>query len=653
MSDSKRVAAIYARQSKEVNKGDSIGNQVERCVNYCKAFNWNEYEVYEDEGFSGKDGKRPEFERMLSDVRANRIHTIVVYKLDRIMRNLDQFTTLVTNLNALDVSFISLSESFDPSTPMGAAMMNITATFAQLEREQISLRVSDNMYDLFVRGRWVTGRPPFGYVGERVRDDNGKFMTLPTPDSHADTIRLIFDLYNRPGNSLVTVSRYLSLKDIQTPNGKSFTPGMVSEYLSNFAYCQADENAYDFFKDKVKIPDVAVSRFTGNVALQRYGKEDANRKKRPMLDWTVVPGSHKWIVDSDTFINAFQKKKKQKKWSEEFGIRRGTSFRSPLTGLVICDKCKHHMNVRGSNKPSKTGNNYLYFYCPERYAKCTCIQNNIDALALERFVASYIVDVSSNYEKLLQLVNSQLEVIQRASSKLTFNTDAAEKRLKDIDSELSMLIELALDGTLSKNTISLKERKLLSEKKDLQERISSAIRFSNSVLKTKINAYELNKALSDFKELSSDAIGFDRKRELFRSIIKEIHVDGNDVNVVLYFDISTFFPTKEQKVAFLSVLKGAELSHLQYGQVFLTDKSTLNNKEDLIEVKRKIAAELSAKLKAWRSDKSYSLNQASEFLNIGKSNLCNWEHCRYFPAEIFWLTIKDIFNIDIQKAINK
>ena len=121
--------AIYSRKSKFTGKGESIGNQVELCKEYVRNMFGEEYVdrcvVFEDEGFSGGNLQRPDFKRMMEEVRKRKFKAIVVYRLDRISRNISDFTGLIDELTKLDVSFVSIKEQFDTSTPMGRAMMFI------------------------------------------------------------------------------------------------------------------------------------------------------------------------------------------------------------------------------------------------------------------------------------------------------------------------------------------------------------------------------------------------------------------------------------------------------------------------------------------------------------------------------------------------
>ena len=164
MGKNEEKIAIYSRKSKFTGKGESIGNQVELCKEYVRNLFGDSYGdrcvVFEDEGFSGGNLLRPDFMRMMDEVRKRKFKAIVVYRLDRISRNISDFTSLIDELTKLNVSFVSIREQFDTSTPMGRAMMFIISVFSQLERETIAERIRDNMYELAKTGRWLGGNTP-------------------------------------------------------------------------------------------------------------------------------------------------------------------------------------------------------------------------------------------------------------------------------------------------------------------------------------------------------------------------------------------------------------------------------------------------------------------------------------------------------------
>ena len=148
--------AIYSRKSIFTEKGDSIENQIELCKNYCRShlnFNNIEFFIYEDEGFSGKNLNRPKFKELITDVKNNKFNYLVCYRLDRISRNVADFSSTLELLQEHNVNFISIKEQFDTSTPMGRAMIYIASVFAQLERETIAERVKDNIHKIEKMGK--------------------------------------------------------------------------------------------------------------------------------------------------------------------------------------------------------------------------------------------------------------------------------------------------------------------------------------------------------------------------------------------------------------------------------------------------------------------------------------------------------------------
>lgn len=129
--------AVYARQSLEKKNSISIESQIE----FCKKVAGQELSVYLDRGYSGKNTHRPDFQRLLADVKDGKNEKLYVYRLDRFSRSVADFGKLWEILRAHNVEFVSINENFDTSTPMGRAMLHIIMVFAQLERETTAERV--------------------------------------------------------------------------------------------------------------------------------------------------------------------------------------------------------------------------------------------------------------------------------------------------------------------------------------------------------------------------------------------------------------------------------------------------------------------------------------------------------------------------------
>ena len=130
MTNTNRIDAVYARQSVDKKDSISIESQIEFCRHELRGGAAREYQ---DKGFSGKNTDRPQFQQLVRDIEAGLIARVVVYKLDRISRSILDFANMMQLFQKHNVEFVSGTEKFDTSTPMGRAMLNICIVFAQLE----------------------------------------------------------------------------------------------------------------------------------------------------------------------------------------------------------------------------------------------------------------------------------------------------------------------------------------------------------------------------------------------------------------------------------------------------------------------------------------------------------------------------------------
>ena len=244
--------AVYSRKSKFTGKGESVGNQVELCREYIR-LHYGEAApeqmiVYEDEGFSGGNLNRPAFKRMMDAAKKHAFKAIIVYRLDRISRNISDFAGLIEELSRLDIAFVSIREQFDTSSPMGRAMMYIASVFSQLERETIAERIRDNMHELAKTGRWLGGVTPTGYGSESVKTvtvdgKTKKACKLRLIPEEAEIVKLIYDLYVETDSQTVTEAE-LMRRGIKTKNDRYYTRFYIKAILKNPVYLIADQDAY-------------------------------------------------------------------------------------------------------------------------------------------------------------------------------------------------------------------------------------------------------------------------------------------------------------------------------------------------------------------------------------------------------------------------
>ena len=203
-----KFAALYARVSTDAQyeEGYSIEAQQEMLVAYCVSKGIKRYEKYIDGGFSGSNIDRPQLTRLIADIELDRVSHVIVYKLDRLSRSQKDTLYLIEDvLIPHGVSFVSLNENMDTSTPIGRAMLGIMSAFAQLERETIRERTRMGMRERVKSGLWQGGgKVPFGY-------DYDSEKGILVPSSDAPTVKLMYELYLK-GWSMMKIARYTGLK---------------------------------------------------------------------------------------------------------------------------------------------------------------------------------------------------------------------------------------------------------------------------------------------------------------------------------------------------------------------------------------------------------------------------------------------------------
>jgi DNA invertase Pin-like site-specific DNA recombinase len=240
----KKICAVYTRKSTderldmEFNTLDAQRESCEAYITSQKSEGWVvSNEKYDDGGYSGGSLERPALKKLMDDIRARKVHIIVVYKIDRLTRSLMDFAKLVQVFDEYGVTFVSITQSFNTTTSMGRLTLNVLLSFAQFEREVSGERIRDKIAASKARGMWMGGVPPIGYSIENRRLIINK-----------DEIKLaqhIFDRYLVIGN-VRHLKAELDRENIKSPKrtsltgkhygGSSFTRGALYWILNNPVY---------------------------------------------------------------------------------------------------------------------------------------------------------------------------------------------------------------------------------------------------------------------------------------------------------------------------------------------------------------------------------------------------------------------------------
>jgi site-specific DNA recombinase len=235
---------IYSRKSSDHNLDlafTSLDAQRDACEAYIKSQADEGWRViparYDDGAFSGASLDRPALQRLLADVRAGMIDIVLVYKVDRLTRSLADFAKLIELFEAHNVSFVSVTQSFNTRSSMGRLTLNVLLSFAQFERELIGERVRDKISASKRKGIWVGGPVPLGYAAV-----DKKIVVVPT---EAAAVRTIFARYLELGSVRVLAedldrrgihSKPRRLSDGRITGGGRFGVGALAHLLQNRFY---------------------------------------------------------------------------------------------------------------------------------------------------------------------------------------------------------------------------------------------------------------------------------------------------------------------------------------------------------------------------------------------------------------------------------
>lgn len=534
------TAAIYARKSVETDKGESIENQINRGIALCQLNGWD-YVVYQDYGISGKTLDRPDFERMMKDAHAGKFQYLVCYKIDRVSRSVSDFSNLIDELNNLDIGFICIKDNFDTTTPMGRAMMMITAVFAQLERETIAERVRDNMLDRAKLGKWNGGPVPLGYdVESETTEYQGrkkKSSRLINNDDEAIIIRQIFDMYIELESIRGTAIK-LNQMGIKTKSGSNWSDSQISRILQNAIYCIADQGAYGYYKNHTKVQIANhESEFDGSYGLMFYNRRKEHKNsttKRDEEDWILSIGEHHGIIPGAIFkkVQLIIKSNKIK------APRTGTSAKSPLIN-VKCDICDQAMSLYSSRSaPDKP---YIgLFRCNKKERMgLKCSNKSVKATLLEEKIVSSISKLYEDEKSITEAIKSYNndnddKRIPKISEKQNLT-----KQVDEIEREIKNLVAALGKNTLPEILIQERYSELQKQKNTLLERISTIEDELNEISFNEHNIEQTLKYVRVFKE-GYYTLDFEERRKLLSSIVKEIRVNRKNIKLEL------FFPPKEQ-----------------------------------------------------------------------------------------------------------
>ena len=550
-----RKIAIYARKSKVSNKGDSILAQIEKCKEYVKQ-NKNkfddiddnyEFEIYQDYGMTGYNIARPDFNRLLKDVEAGKISTVLCYKLDRISRKTSDFAKLLEFMEKHKVELYLCSNNISSDNKMMAYFLSFIAEF---ERDLIKERIEDNLMQLAEDGRWLGGRTPLGFTSVKYTRGEGKGKTivsfLDIDKKEKKLVEEIFDLFliKRSYNLVI---EELNKTNKKTREGKSFKVLAIKDIIKNPHYCVADKNAYNYFYNKNSKMCGLETEYNGKNGLSVYNRTkqtkveaDESTILNPVVlqhtelrdeeEWIIAVGKHEGIIPSEKWIEA---QKIRKEIADKYN-RPHESSNALLSGLIFCPKCHVRLNVQKESNRYTNGKPSFRYICPNAtkakgkvcdYQAVRGVQ--IDEVVIDR-LSKLDDEEKSNYSKLFttkidRLINndnvmSEIKDLKKQISSIEKDIDSQTKNLRDAPNER---VKKIIFNDIDELTLTLEEvNKKYRDSLQALEDDKSKIKDYKEVLDT-LTSFS---ATSDYNDMLT----------LIRKVIERVYFISDGENMALH-----------------------------------------------------------------------------------------------------------------------
>jgi len=371
--------AVYTRKSSEEGLEQSFNSlhaQREACESYILSQRHEGWQLipteYDDGGFSGGTMERPALKKLMADIAAKRIDTVVVYKVDRLTRSLMDFARIVEQFDKQGISFVSVTQQFNTTTSMGRLTLNVLLSFAQFEREVTGERIRDKIAASKRKGMWMGGVVPIGY------DLQDRHLLLHPQD--AEQVRNIYRLYIEAG-SVYKLQQVLEQKGIRSKKRVSRT-GRASGGLPI-----SRGALYELLQNRIYLGEITHKGIS-------------------------YPGKQPAIIDQKLWdqVQAQLKANLQ----APMRLRRATE-QSLLVGLLYDDKG----NRFTPSHTNKKGQRYRYYVSQEiikNPGKRTAGPVRVPAQEIEDLVVSQLTSLLQSPQKLLDLLGTaQTEQIVTAS----------------------------------------------------------------------------------------------------------------------------------------------------------------------------------------------------------------------------------------------
>jgi site-specific DNA recombinase len=566
-----RSVAIYARKSKELETSQSCKHQISICkqkledlAKYDPQYEYQIFDTYIDEGKSGKNLDRPAMQRLIRDIKAKNIDILIIYKLDRLSRQLRDIFNFMDVLNEYDVDLVSCTDKdIDTTTAIGKMFFTITMAFAQMERDLASDRSKDMGLQSSLTGKFMGSTPPYGYALTRVKVGEKSVPKLVIDPEEAEIVKKIFQRYLN-GESDVRISRWLNeigAKKIQKGSGKpgAWTPSYIANLIADFRYLLNTQAAYDYLITE-KIPYVLnrCEQMGQNVlGIQKWQEKGTRLQKGDAIglliekvDFDGTKALQRFngrittldaepIIEDKVWIEA-QRLRKKKATNLDHTIKsvRGDGPELLAGGLAVCATCGKTLTIRRRSRRMKSS----YYHCYNRggydkdqnpIPKCPRCFKAIYTESLDQNIIDKLKSFFNDKKIIEDIINQDKKTRRNALDEIQSEIKELEKKRrkleKDIDRITAVVMavdDIAGDARVVKDYIKQQEQ-IHSQMDKIDQEIA---RLRSTPIKLTEEDYkreDLLMAVDSFAEFFDHATQQERKI-LAHYIVKRVIVEDED-----------------------------------------------------------------------------------------------------------------------------
>lgn len=543
MIEIKKVA-IYVRVSTEeqASEGYSISAQLQTLRQYAHLYDWQIAEEYVDEGISGKDIKgRPAMQRMILDVEKDKFQAVLVWKISPLSRNMLDTLVLLDKFEEYDVKFISYSENFDTSSPIGKLVVQLMASIAEMERNTLSENVKLGMTQRAKEGNW-NGGIVFGY-------DSVEKELIVNP-KEAETVQLIFTIY-ADGKGLKAIANHLNKAGYRTKHGKLFSINGIATILDNPIY-------------------------VGKIRWLQVENWDKKRRRGKNANPILVEGKHEAII-SDELWNVVQARRQSKSFKQ-----RQSNEPFLLSSILRCPDCGQGMVPSITTYTRKDGSKrkHRYYVCSVFHNKgsSACKANSIKAYDAEDVVINRIKDFLTDSAGLNQIIGNINKDTVYTNVKLKDQLEIIETEFKETKAMQEKYMEAFEQNLFPVSILQERLQKLAKSKNDLEQKKNElSVQLSSSdskIIPPDVVKQLLEKYVQAFQQSSRE-----KKKQLFQLLLNKITIKQSEDRsrsvdkIELNFDFSEVNLSKTFTLIHILYLESGHLEENSSSSLEYKDKN--------------------------------------------------------------------------------